>query len=378
MDEITRVVLVGAGHAHLHLAANVDRLIARGAHVTLVTPGAFWYSGMASGMLGGDYRDDEDRLDPTALMRARGGDVVQDRVVSIDRRQRRLHLANHEPLAYDLLSLNLGSEVYRPSRLAPPGTPDVWAAKPVHRLWQLRQQLESTLATSAPPPRLAVIGGGPTGVELTANLLALFERYGRSPRVTLVGNDARLLPGAPRGAGRWVARRLMRRGARLELAASAMAWEPGTLHLDDGSQVAADQLLLATGLVAPELIATLDLPQDAHQGLAITPALHSPDDPRLFAVGDCAWLASAPYPKLGVFGVRQAPVLLANLEARLSDEPLQPFHPQRRYLSILNLGDGRGLALRGRLWWRGRSALWLKRHLDHRFMATYRAEDDTD
>ncbi|MBZ9537579.1 FAD-dependent oxidoreductase, partial [Modicisalibacter tunisiensis] len=188
----------------------------------------------------------------------------------------------------------------------------------------------------------------------------------------------RLLPGAPRGAGRWVARRLMRRGARLELAASAMAWEPGTLHLDDGSQVAADQLLLATGLVAPELIATLDLPQDAHQGLAITPALHSPDDPRLFAVGDCAWLASAPYPKLGVFGVRQAPVLLANLEARLSDEPLQPFHPQRRYLSILNLGDGRGLALRGRLWWQGRSALWLKRHLDHRFMATYRAEDDTD
>ncbi|MBZ9560227.1 MULTISPECIES: FAD-dependent oxidoreductase [Modicisalibacter] len=373
MDETTNIVLVGAGHAHLHLAARVERLIERGAHVTLISPGDFWYSGMASGMLGGDYRDDEDRLDPAALIRAGGGEVIDDRVVGIDRQARQLRLAESPPLAYDLLSLNLGSRVATNAIIGIGGDAHVWPAKPVGRLWRLRQLLETALAEQAPLPRLAVIGGGPTGVELTANLLGLGERYGRELEISLVSASERLLPEAPRSASRWVARRLYRRGARLELAASAVAWEPGRLRLDDGSEVGADHVLLASGLVAPDLVGELGLRSDARQGLAITPALHAPEDPRIFAVGDCAWLEHAPYPKLGVFGVRQGPVLLANLEARLTGAAPRHFQPQRRYLSILNLGDGRGLGLWGRFWWRGRSALALKRRLDHRFMAAYRA-----
>lgn len=374
MDETTNIVLVGAGHAHLHLAAQAGRLIERGAHVTLISPGDFWYSGMASGMLGGDYRDDEDRLDPAALIHAAGGDFIRDRVVGIDRQARQLRLAESPPLAYDLLSLNLGSRVETSPVIGLGGDAHVWPAKPVGRLWRLRQLLETALAADAPLPRLAVIGGGPTGVELTANLLALGERYGRELEISLVSASERLLPEAPRSAGRWVARRLYRRGARLELAASAVFWEPGQLRLDDGSTVAADHVVVATGLVAPDLVGELGLRSDARQGLAITSALHTPEDSRIFAVGDCAWLESAPYPKLGVFGVRQAPILLANLEARLAGEPFRHFQPQRRYLSIINLGDGRGLGLWGRLWWRGRSALTLKRYLDHRFMAGYRVE----
>ncbi|MDZ7749617.1 MAG: hypothetical protein U5K43_13120 [Halofilum sp. (in: g-proteobacteria)] len=47
-----RVVLVGAGHAHLWVAAKAGALRRRGAEVTLVAPGPTWYWGMATGVLG--------------------------------------------------------------------------------------------------------------------------------------------------------------------------------------------------------------------------------------------------------------------------------------------------------------------------------------
>ncbi|SHF43481.1 pyridine nucleotide-disulfide oxidoreductase family protein [Modicisalibacter ilicicola DSM 19980] len=372
MTDTSHIVLVGAGHAHLHVAAHAGQLIDAGARVTLLSPGAFWYSGMASGMLGGEYSDADDSLDPAALITRAGGRFIKDRVVAVDREARELHLARGAPLPFDLLSLNLGSRVDMPPISGLEEARGVWPAKPIDGLYRLRDLLESALADPAPLPRLAVIGGGPTGVELAANLLALSERYGRPFEISLVSASKRLLEHSPRSASTWLARRLSRRGLRIEMAASAIAYRQGHLILDDGMQLPADHIVMATGLVAPLLTGELGLDHHPHHGLAITPALHTPYDDRIFAVGDCAWLKHSPYPKLGVFGVRQGPILLHNLAARLQDESLEDFHPQPRYLSILNLGDGRGMALWGRLWWPGRLAMRVKRRLDHGFMDHYR------
>ncbi len=372
MPDTPHIVLIGAGHAHLHVAAHADQLIGAGARVTLISPGDFWYSGMASGMLGGDYDDADDRLDPKALVEHAGGRFLPGFVEAIDRRRRLLHLSAGPPVAYDWVSLNLGSRVDTSAIRGLEASAAVIPAKPIDNLWRLRGELESALAAPDPLPRLVVVGGGPTGAELAANLLALGARYGRRLELTLASDGPRLLPDAPRAASAWLSRRLVRRGLRLALGARARAYEEDRLVLDNGSSLACDRLIVATGLVAPTLTRELGLENDPDQGLAVTPALHAHGDDRLFAVGDCAWRPDAPHPKLGVFGVRQAPLLLNNLRASLTGEPLQAYHPQRRYLSILNLGDARGLALWGSLWWSGRSALKLKRRLDHRFMAGYR------
>ena len=145
---------------------------------------------------------------------------------------------------------------------------------------------------------------------------------------------------------------------------------------DDGAILPCDHLVLATGLVAPSLIADLDLPVDADGRLLVTPTLQSVDDPAIFAAGDCAVIRDHPRPAAGVFGVRAAPVLLDNLAALGLDRPLRPYQPQKRWLSIMDLGDGRGLATRGGLWSFGRMALWLKRRLDHDFIRRMRAAPD--
>jgi hypothetical protein len=63
---------------------------------------------------------------------------------------------------------------------------------------------------------------------------------------------------------------------------------------------------------------------------------------------------------VGVYAVREAPVLCHNLLASLGGRPLRRFRPRRRFLLILNLGDGTGLLTWGPFSWHSRLAFRLK------------------
>ena len=125
---------------------------------------------------------------------------------------------------------------------------------------------------------------------------------------------------------------------------------------------------MATGLVGAELIDSLGLAVSDDARLQTTPTLQALGDRRIFAVGDCAVIEGDWRPCVGVFGVRAAPYLLANLVAFAKGTPLKSYRPQRRWLSIMDLGDGTGLALWGRAWWLGALALQWKRWLDLGFV----------
>jgi selenide,water dikinase len=97
--------------------------------------------------------------------------------------------------------------------------------------------------------------------------------------------------------------------------------------------------------------------------------------PDLFAVGDCASLGFAPWVrKAGVYAVREGPVLDANLRARLSGGSLRAYHPQRDFLTLLNLGGGKAIAAKWGWAFRGRSAFRLKDWIDRRFVERFRGE----
>jgi len=93
MSQPRTVILVGAGHVHLYIAAHAESLIERGARVVLIDPAKFWYSGLATGMLAGMYDPGEAQLDPQALIEAHRGEFIQDRVETMEVGARRLRLA---------------------------------------------------------------------------------------------------------------------------------------------------------------------------------------------------------------------------------------------------------------------------------------------
>jgi NADH dehydrogenase FAD-containing subunit len=189
--------------------------------------------------------------------------------------------------------------------------------------------------------------------------------------LTLIGGASCLVPQFPVAAGAWLAANLRRRGAEVRLGARVVAVEPAAVELADGERLDADVTVLATGLRPPALLAEAGLPCDAAGAMIVDRSLRCPAYPEIFGAGDCIAFAARALPRAGVYAVRQAPVLLQNLVAALAGAPLADFEPQRRYLLVLNLGDGTGLAVRGRRWWYGRGALRVKDWIDRRWMRGY-------
>lgn len=366
-----QAVLIGAGHAHLHIVNQAHRLTQRGVGVTLIDPDVFWYSGLATGVLGGMYEPREDRVDPAQLAQRRGATFVRDRVVGLDRAGRQVRLACGGTLRYDALSLNVGSEVI--TAPLPGAEKHGWPVKPISNLASLRHELEERMrAGEGHRLRLLVIGGGATGCEIAANLAVLAERHAVRPRITLLSRSPTLLSGHAEGAQRAMMDALRERRVEVMVNCPAQRLEPRTLVTEDGRRLGADAIIVATGLRPPRFVSEWQLPVDDTGGVRVKATLQAVDDERVFAVGDCISFEGRPLPKLGVFGVREAPVLLHNLAAVLSGGRLRDYRPQERYLAILNLGRDEGLALWGPLWWRGRASLWVKDRIDRRFLDRYR------
>lgn len=358
-----RVLLVGAGHAHLGVVREAARLRGEGVELCLISPPLFRYSGLATGVLSGALEPAAGEIDVAGLAAAFGVAFHPTEVTAIDRDSGRVTLLDGATLAYDVLSLNIGSRTADPSDLA--AQADVWPVKPLSRLLELRARLEADIARSGVCPNLVIAGTGQAGLEVAAALAGLCERRRVTPHITLVGPAFGLREAS--AADRALRRTLERRGIAF-LDGAVAGRGPEVCRLASGQDLACGMLVLATGLIAAELVGRLGLATDRNGRLLTRDTLQTTGDDRVFATGDCAVIASDPRPCVGVFGVRATPVLVHNLAAIARQRRLKRFRPQARWLSIMDLGDGTGLAQRGRWWWLGRASLHLKRRIDLNFI----------
>ncbi len=358
------LLLVGAGHAHLYVVRHAAALAEAGYRVRLLAPRWFHYSGLASVIAAGDTPPEEGRIDVAALAR-RAAVAHHDGLLASLHHERRVALADDgTELAYDVLSLNLGSVVEPPPSMEV--GPGVLRVKPLDSLATLGERVDAAARTRGSGATVTVVGAGNSGLELAGHLavrpgVGLVRLIEARPEL---GNDL------PPGARRRLRRVLAQRGVEVRTGEAVRSLTAEVVRTADGTERAHDVAVLATGLAAPPLLAELGL--GAAGGTPVRATLqHQPEDD-VYAVGDCARFLPRPLPAVGVHGVRQGPVLHRSLLARAAGEALPTYRPQRRTLAILDLG-GTGLAVRGRLWWEGPSALRFKRWIDRRWLAGYRS-----
>lgn len=327
------------------------------------------YSGMVPGLISGHYRPEEAEIDLVRLAGAAGATLILGKVDRIEPLAKRLHIAGRPPLSYDVASLNVGSRPAMPPSVA--AFDRDFPVKPLETLVTRLESLKRELGRLK-EATIAVVGSGAGGVELA---FAIRRRFHDQPHVSvaLVESADRVLPGYGSRARRLVERALENQGIAVYREAKAERREGDSLILSGGKELVCAASIWVTQATAPELFSRSDgLKLDAKGFLRVRPTLQSESDPSLFGAGDCVTLDSHPnLPKAGVYSVREGPVLWENLGQYLRGEPLRPYRPQRRYLTLLNLSDGTAVACRGSIAARGGWAWRWKQSIDAKWMEKF-------
>jgi NADH dehydrogenase FAD-containing subunit len=368
------LIIVGGGHAHLTVLLRCREYLARGHRVTLVSPSPFhYYSGMGPGLLAGTYRPQEVRFNVRKMAEDRGAAFVEDAVVRVDASGRRLHVRSGAAIPYDIVSFNTGSDVALPHVAGDGG--NVFPVKPIVSLIAARQAILDLLGRGL--AEIVVIGGGPAGVEMTGNVWRLVQDRGGRARITLVTGST-VLTGYPDRLRHLAVASLGRREISVRNGAYVRVIEDAGVVLESGERLPADVVLVAAGVRPSLLFRASGLPTGPDGGLSVNRFLQCITQSEIFGGGDCISFEPRPLAKVGVYAVRQNPVLYRNLLAALDGEALTPFRPQRGFLLILNTGDGRAILTRRNLVWEGRLAWWLKDRIDRAFMRKFQVSDERD
>jgi len=333
------------------------------------------YSGMVPGLVAGDYGASECEIDVVPLARRAGARVILAAATAVDAKAQRIALAGRAAIAYDVASLDVGSSV---RGLELPGVREhALATRPIRdfvdRLDRaLAGARERARARGEAALRIVVVGGGAAGVELAFTVEARLRAGGNRAEVTIASDGAEVLPGASGALRRRALAEAARRGIALRVGMRVACVSEAGIELESGDEIACDLAIWATGAAPVPVVTASALPTDERGFVRVRDTLQVDGYDGLFAVGDCASLASAPWlPKAGVYAVREGPVLADNLRLALSREPLREYRPQRDFLALLNLGERRALGGKWGTAFAGKRVWRLKDAIDRRFMRRF-------
>jgi NADH dehydrogenase len=313
----------------------------------------------------------------------RNVEVRLGEVTAIDRQSRQITLADGSHLGYDTLMLCTGATHAYFGH-------DEWAAdapglKTLDDAIALRRKLLLAFerAEAEPDPArkaawlsFAVVGGGPTGVELAGTLAEIARHTLRnefrhidpaSAKVRLVEAGPRVLSTFPEVLSLKARRQLEKLGVEVITGTPVSDINSDGFQLGD-QFVPARTVVWAAGVAASPLARTLDVPLDRAGRVPVQPDLTLDGHPEIFVAGDLAGLSQAdgrPVPGVAPAAKQMGKHVAAILRARLENKPAPgPFKYQDfgnlatigRMAAIVHLGR---LQLSGVLaWW-----FWLAAHV---------------
>jgi NADH dehydrogenase FAD-containing subunit len=350
--------------------AKLHTFVEKGHRVTVVGPSDHhYYSGMGPGMLGKTYTPAEIRFKTRHVVEKQGGTFIRDKAVQILDGERKVVLASGKSIGYDVISFNAGS--YVPRLNLPKDAKDVYSVKPIERLMEAQSRIMELVVEKK--INIGILGGGPSSAEVSGNILQLVRNAGGDiPQITIFAGK-QFMSRSPDNVRSKVQRSLTQRGIEINTDGYVQSVQTGLVTLESGEKQPLDFIFLAVGVRPNPIFKKSGLTTGPDGGLLVNEFLQSIDHPEMFGGGDCIFFKNQPLDKVGVYAVRQNPVLYHNLMATLEDTPMQPFDPGGDYLLIFNLGDGIGVLRKRWLLLEGKAAFIIKNYIDRKFMKEFQA-----
>jgi selenide, water dikinase len=370
------LVLVGGGHTHAIALRMFGMNPLPGLRITLITDTSHTpYSGMLPGHVAGYYDFDECHIDLRRLAQASSAQLYIDRAIGLDLKNNKVLCANHPPVAFDVLSIDIGST---PAQVDVPGAAEyAIPAKPVPLFLKNWNHIVEEFAQNPQQPlHLGIVGGGAGGVELALTMQRHLHQIQVNSqtsnfKIHLFHRGAELMPNHNRWVRQHLHNLLIKRGIQVHLEETVCEVLPDKICCESGLIVECDRTFWVTNASAPSWINESGLKTDSEGFIFVSDTLQSLSHPHVFAAGDIATMVNYPRPKAGVFAVRQGKPLFENLRRIVLGKPLQPYKPQQLFLGLIGTGDGEAIASWGPLCWQSPLLWYWKDYIDRKFMERF-------
>ena len=349
---------------------NIHAFTEKGYSVTVIGPSEYhYYSGMGPGMLGKTYSPNDIRFATRKVVESQGGKFILDAAESIDTASRKVALKSGGTVPYDVLSVNAGS--YVPNDLVTDDRGDIFSVKPIEKLLMAQKRIIDLCHEQQ--IRVGIVGGGPSSAEIAGNIRQLINiEGGIQPGIIIFAGSAFMKRFPPR-VRKLVYRSLVKNGVEIREGDYVSEVETGCVTLESGLQDEVDLIFLAVGVQPSPIFFDSGLEVGKDGGLLVNTFLQSPKHPEIFGGGDCICFADQPLDKVGVYAVRENPVLFHNLMSSMDGGELRAFDPGGSYLLIFNVGNGEGVLHKYFITFGGKLAFKIKDSIDRKFMDEFQA-----
>ncbi|MGF1601580.1 MAG: NAD(P)/FAD-dependent oxidoreductase [Thermosynechococcaceae cyanobacterium] len=292
---------------------------------------------------------------------------VQGDVERIDLATSTVKLKQGDVLSCDRIVLALGGET--PKDQVPGAAEHAFAFRTITDAYALESRLRQLEASDADKIRVAIVGAGPSGVELACKLA---DRLGDRGRLRLIDRGTQILDSADPGNREAAQKALEKRGVWLDLETNIKDVGADQISLDFKAQVdtiPVELVLWTVGNAVAQPIQALSIPRNDQGQIVMEPTLQVSEYPHVYALGDLADCRDTNGKKISSTAqaaLQQADCVAWNVWASVTHRPLLNFE-YNHLGEMLTLGrdtaalSGFGLQLDGPLAYVARRMIYLYR-----------------
>ena len=371
MTEKNRICILGGGFGGLYTALRLVKLNWKESEkpeiVLIDKNDRFLFSPLLYELLTGEMESWEVAPLYQDLLQNTGIRFYQETVSGIDTDEKRVELLNDPEISYDRLVLAMGGET--PLTMVPGAMSHARAFRTLDDAYALEEQLRILQESDQEKIRVAIVGGGYSGVELACKLS---DRLGERGRFRLVEMASEILRNSPEFNREAAKKALDERGVWIDLETKVESIAADTISLEYKGvvdEIPVDLVIWTVGTKVTPLVENLPIKHNKQGKIITTSTLQVVDNPNIFALGDSAETFDAEgkqVPITAQAAFQQADYVGWNIWASLTNRPLLPFRYQHLG-EFMSLGvdnatlTGLGMKMEGTFGYVARRAAYLYR-----------------
>ncbi|WP_414622356.1 NAD(P)/FAD-dependent oxidoreductase [Calothrix sp. CCY 0018] len=371
MTEKNRICILGGGFGGLYTALRLVKLNWKESEkpeiVLIDKNDRFLFSPLLYELLTGEMESWEVAPLYQDLLQNTGIRFYQETVSGIDTDEKRVELLNGPEISYDRLVLAMGGET--PLTMVPGAMSHARAFRTLDDAYALEDKLRILEESDQEKIRVAIVGGGYSGVELACKLS---DRLGERGRFRLVEMASEILRNSPEFNREAAKKALDERGVWVDLETKVESIAADTISLEYKGvvdEIPVDLVIWTVGTKVTPLVENLPIKHNKQGKIITTSTLQVVDNPNIFALGDSAETFDAEgkqVPITAQAAFQQADYVGWNIWASLTNRPLLPFRYQHLG-EFMSLGvdnatlTGLGMKMEGTFGYVARRAAYLYR-----------------